>query len=448
MILKFLQYIWSLGKGLSIFLWDALLLLAPVLLLGLLLSGLIHVFVSRHAFQRWLKKDDLGAIATSAAIGVPIPLCSCSVLPVVAEMRQKGASRSSCISFLITAPETGADSILITNVFFGWVAAVARPLVSFVTAVITGLFCMKWVGADVQSKVNTAGSHTCCTQPEEPTVDEGCCPDHTESHRYLVPAEEDCFINWRRLREALSNSIRSIQKIRPQSRVTPSKGFIRIDSDSSEGIENEPLTVRTIIGHIMSYGFKNVADDILFALLVGLLLGGILYLIFPTELLDHSWAQWLSYPVMMVVSVPLYICASASTPIAAGLVAGGLSPGAGLIFLMSGPATNMATMSVVNSQFGPRFTGIYIGGVMSVTLLCGILVDIVLFLTGFQLTVNLAEEHTHAIQLIQYASLAIFVGLVIWRFRAGAFRTGWNEMTSNFQLVRTYVEDGRKTSQT
>ena len=133
----------ELGANLLDFLWETMLLLAPILLLGLFLSGLFHVFISRQAILKWLKKDDLKAISTSAAIGVPIPLCSCSVLPVVAEMRNKGASRSACMSFLITAPETGADSILITNVFFGWIAAIARPFISFVTAVVAGLSCAR-----------------------------------------------------------------------------------------------------------------------------------------------------------------------------------------------------------------------------------------------------------------------------------------------------------------
>ena len=117
-------------------------MLSPMLLLGLFLAGLIHVLISRQAILRWLRHDSLTSVTTSAAVGVPVPLCSCSVVPVVAEMRKKGASRSSCMSFLITAPETGADSILITNAFFGWVAAVVRPVISFITAVVAGIFCI------------------------------------------------------------------------------------------------------------------------------------------------------------------------------------------------------------------------------------------------------------------------------------------------------------------
>ena len=122
------------------FLWSSFLLLAPMLLLGLFLAGLIHVFISRQAILRWLRRDNLKSVASSAVVGVPMPLCSCSVVPVVAEMRRKGASRSSCMSFLITAPETGADSILVTHAFFGPIAAVVRPVISFITGVVAGIF--------------------------------------------------------------------------------------------------------------------------------------------------------------------------------------------------------------------------------------------------------------------------------------------------------------------
>lgn len=440
-----LTFFLNMTQDLGMFLWHAILLLAPVLLLGLFLSGLIHVFVSRQAFLKWLQKDDLKTIALSGAIGVPLPLCSCSVLPVVAEMRHKGASRSACMSFLITAPETGADSILITHVFFGWLAALVRPFISFVTAVITGLFCVLWSKHDTTlTKRKELITDPCCDKPV--TKDE-CCEDSSTPHKYLNPHIQDCYVSVKQLGmvtrssfSAIGNAINSIQFLR---RTTQPK----VEARSETPVNREQqLTLRKILSHVLSYGFKSVADDILFALLVGLLLGGVLYLFFPTDLLSKSWAQWLSYPVMMIVSVPLYICASASTPIAAGLVAGGLSPGAALIFLMSGPATNMATISVIGSQFGSRFASIYVSGVMGVTLVAGILVDLVLWFTGFSIAVNLGDEHAHVVQLLQYASVALFIGLVIWRFRAGALRSGWREMVGNFYSVRDYFASKRRVS--
>ena len=122
-------------------LWNSFLLLGPMLLLGLFLAGLIHVFISRDAVLRWLHRDSLKSVASSAAIGVPMPLCSCSVVPVVAEMRRKGASRSACMSFLITAPETGPIRSWSPTPFRSRGGRV-RPVISFITGVMAGIFCI------------------------------------------------------------------------------------------------------------------------------------------------------------------------------------------------------------------------------------------------------------------------------------------------------------------
>ena len=107
----------------------------------------------------------------------------------------------------------------------------------------------------------------------------------------------------------------------------------------------------SVVKHVFRYGFVEVADDILFALLVGITLGGLLYFVIPSDLMAHEYANWFAYPVMLLIGVPLYICASASTPIAAALVAKGVSPGAALVFLMTGPATNTGTIAIIVSQF-------------------------------------------------------------------------------------------------
>ena len=446
----------DLGANLLEFLWETMLLLAPILLLGLFLSGLFHVFISRQAILKWLKKDDLKAISVSAAIGVPIPLCSCSVLPVVAEMRNKGASRSSCMSFLITAPETGADSILITNVFFGWAAAIARPIISFVTAVVAGLSCAQ-LAKDEEVVERSEVVDDCCepssAQSSDPCAGasdietDDCCTEASsgEKHEYLVPAEEDCYVSFSRLRDATRRSFDSIvgalrkihflQVLRPspaQSTVEPlsSVGERGLVSDSKN---TEPLTLQKVARHVFHYGFVSIADDILFALLIGVLLGGIIYLAVPGDWMSHEYARWISYPVMLLVAMPLYICASASTPIAAALVAKGVSPGAALIFLMTGPATNTATISVILSQFGSRFASTYVIVVMAVTVAFGIGIDFLLLATGFELLVNLQQDHHHAVQVIQWVSVIAFTGLVVWRFRNGAFQRGWRDMLGNLR---------------
>ena len=428
--------------------WMAFLLLGPMLILGRLLSGLIHVFISREAILRWLRDDSLRSVSVSSAVGVPIPLCSCSVVPVVAEMRRKGASRSSCMAFLITAPETGADSILVTNAFFGFVAALVRPAISFITAVVAGVFCIGLIRDD-------SGA----VKPREEDHDHGRDQhDHHDQgrdqhdHRHaghipLTSVRDDCYVSPSAMKVMVTRWINEITTVastwRFGSRIKP--GLYReIDGEQArksgkvgeaDRVEAQypGLDFKKIVRHIMHYGFVEIADDILFALLVGIALGGVLFLVIPADLMSNDYARWLSYPVMIIVGVPLYICASASTPIAAALVARGVSPGAALIFLMTGPATNTSTIAIIMSRFGARFAAVYVTSVIAVTVVIGIAIDFMLLSTGFTITVNLLPSESPTIQFIQWGGAMALIALIIWRYRAGAMRRGYEDMMANFR---------------
>ncbi len=411
------------------FLWSSFLLLAPMLLLGLFLSGLIHVSISRQAILRWLRDDNLKSVIASSAIGVPVPLCSCSVVPVVAEMRRKGASRSSCMSFLITAPETGADSILVTNAFFGFVVAIVRPVISFITAVVAGIFCIGLIRDDRDEA--KAGDHDHC---------DDCDHDHG-SHQPLIADNDDCCVSPSQLKVLLVNWLQGIAQAagrwRLGSWVKPDFAGRQSAGDLSSGEvskDDQGLDFKKLVKHIFRYGFVEIADDILFALLVGVVLGGVLFLVIPTDLMSHEHARWLSYPVMILIGIPLYICASASTPIAAALVAKGFSPGAALIFLMTGPATNTGTIAIIVSQFGARFASIYVASVVAVTAVLGIVVDTLLLATGLTIPVNLSASHSPAIQVLQWGGAFLLIALIVWRFRAGALRSGYEDLLLNIRL--------------
>ena len=340
-----------------------------MLLLGLFLSGLIHVFISRQAILRWLRDDSLKSVTMSSAIGVPVPLCSCSVVPVVAEMRNKGASRSSCMSFLITAPETGADSILVTNAFFGPIVAIVRPIISFITAVVAGLFCIRLIRDDRDEGEASDHDHY-----------HECSHDH---HPSLIAERDDCYVSPSQLKVLLVDWLKGIAGRQSTGGSSPAE----VPTD------NQGLDFKKLVKHVFRYGFIEIADDILFALLVGVVLGGVLFLVLPSDLMAHEYARWLAYPVMVLIGIPLYICASASTPIAAALVAKGVSPGAALIFLMTGPATNTGTIAIIVSQFGSRFASIYVAAVIAVTVILGIAIDALLLAVGLAISVNLDASH-------------------------------------------------------
>ena len=411
MVLKVLQVLTSFLD----FLWLSFLLLAPMLILGLFLSGLIHVFISREAILRWLREDSLKSVSTSAAVGVPVPLCSCSVVPVVAEMRNKGASRSSCMSFLITAPETGADSILVTNAFFGFIVAIVRPFISFITAVVAGIFCIGLIRDDRDETERSDRS-----RDRGQDCDHEC--DHDHGHEPLVSGSDDCYVSPSQLKTLFFGWVRKVKHDK--------RDMVRANDKQ---ISEDDLTFKKVVRHIFRYGFVEIADDILFALIVGIALGGVIYLAIPSDLMSNAYARWLSYPVMVLVGVPLYICASASTPIAAALVAKGFSPGAAMIFLMTGPATNTGTIAIIVSQFGTRFASIYISSVIAVTVVLGIAVDILLLAIGVTIPVYLGPSESETIQLIQWGSAFAMIALIVWRFRAGAFKSGYEDMLFNIR---------------
>ncbi len=446
------------------FLYSSFLLLSPMLLLGLFLSGLLHVFISRQAVVRWFHDESLKSVSTSAAIGVPMPLCSCSVVPVVAEMRRKGASRSACMSFLITAPETGADSILVTNAFFGWIAAIVRPIISFITAVVAGIFCIGMMRGEESSSFPDAGNiqhgdddvtahgHSieqvhefgddhepdCCDENDSVCYDDqeqvpDCCDDQG-NHQTLFPGSDDCFVTPSLLKRMILEYLRVVASTISSWRFISRAN--REDTIAVNSVKEEiGIDFKTLMRHIFRYGFVEIADDILFALLVGIVLGGLIYLAIPSDLMEHGYARWLSYPAMVIFGVPLYICASASTPIAAALIAKGFSPGAALIFLMTGPATNTGTIAIIISQFGTRFASIYVGIVIVVTVVLGIAIDLLLIATGYELTVNLDVSESPALLVLQWGGALALGALIIWRFRAGALKSGYNDLLLNLKPV-------------
>ena len=433
------------------FLWSSFLLLAPMLLLGLFLAGVIHVMISRQAILRWLRHDSLKSVSTSAAVGVPIPLCSCSVVPVVADIHRKDASRSSCMSFLITAPETGADSILITNAFFGFLAAVARPVISFITAVVAGIFCIGLIRDrpaphDDHDHDDHDHDHDHRDHGHEHHGHGHEGHDHAV-HEPLMPGSDDCYVRPSQLKAALTGwARRTVQSVSERIGRRKTVTWVKPDFYRSAPAAEQPrvrrsepdkgpedLDFKHIIKHVFRYGFVEIADDILFSLLVGVALGGVLYLVIPADLMANEYARWLSYPIMVLVGVPLYICASASTPIAAALVARGVSPGAALIFLMTGPATNTGTIAIIANQFGARFASVYVTVVIVVTVAIGILVDTLVLAAGATLSVNLGAIQAPAIEALEWIGAFLLIALIVWRFKAGALKSGYQDLLSNLR---------------
>jgi len=289
---------------------------SPYLLLGFMLSGLLHVASERRPnLLDPVRGRGPRSVLLATVLGLPLPLCSCSVLPTALALRREGAGPGATSSFLITVPETDFVSVALTWGLMGPVMAVLRPLASLVTGIATGL------------AVDAVGHRAPSPDRADDSLPTACgCGDDCDH----PPADAPW---WRRA---------------------------------------------------WRFGFAEFYDDILPSLLTGLLIGAgiaaLLPLIDPSLLSDRPL---LVYAVMTLLGVPMYVCASASTPIAAGLMAGGVSPGAALVFLLVGPATNAASMLVLRREFGRLVFGVYLGGIVVVSLAMGLLLDVLLRGTGW-----------------------------------------------------------------
>ena len=292
--------------------------MAPWLLFGFLIAGLLSVFFSASYVRKHLGGKGLKSIIKAALIGVPLPLCSCGVIPVTAALRKQGAGRGAAGAFLISTPQTGVDSFLVTYSMLGWVFAIFKPVFAFITGIIGGLLIEKF-GEQDTARADQAEEH--------------CCGEHN-SKAECSCADDECLP------------------------------------------EKPRKTLREILYQTFHYGFVVLRGDIALSLLIGLIVAAVISRAVPDNYAaDTIGRSWLAMPLMMLIGIPLYVCSTASVPIAAALIVKGFSPGAALVFLITGPATNAAAVSAMWQVLGRRSTMIYLAVLAVCSLLAGLLLD-------------------------------------------------------------------------
>ncbi len=291
--------------------WVVLAEMAPYLLLGFFFAGVLSILISAEWVERHLGGRGLCQVFKASLFGVPLPLCSCGVLPVGASLRRQGASRGATTAFLLSTPQTGVDSIAVTYALLGPFIAVVRPLAALVTGFAGGALVHV---ADRHDDDEAAGAAAAGGAGQASCSLDGCC-DNEPAHRHSF-----------------------------------------LDA--------------------LRYGFLTLPRDIGKALLVGVALSGVISaLIAPDTLRAYLGGGIVPMLVAMAIGIPLYVCATASTPIAASLIVAGLSPGAALVFLVTGPATNSASLVTLWKVLGRRATILYLVTVAVGALATGIVVD-------------------------------------------------------------------------
>ncbi|MFH1974902.1 MAG: SO_0444 family Cu/Zn efflux transporter [Pseudomonadota bacterium] len=292
--------------------WHMFLESSIYMLFGFFCAGLIYAYVKTEMVGQYLGKGKIKSVFLSALIGIPMPLCSCGVVPAAAGLKKQGANNGATLAFLISTPETGVDSIPITYALIDPLMAVIRPVVAFISAVTAGLI------------ENFMGENNSPAKLTHEAPVNGCCD---------IPANS--------------------KKLKP-NHITSSKIFIGL-----------------------KYAFIDLLGDIGKWFVLGIFIAGLISYYIPDNLIEsYLGNNILAMFVMLITGIPMYVCATSSTPIAAALILKGLNPGAALVFLLAGPATNIASLSMVYKILGKKAMLIYLASISICALTFGFLTDL------------------------------------------------------------------------
>lgn len=319
--------------------------MAPYILFGLLFAGILHELVPESIVTKHLGKESVSSVVKATLFGIPLPVCSCGVVPLATSIKKSGASRGATLSFLISTPITGVDSILATYGIFGWIFTLYRVFSSMVIAMVAGIL------------TNIFDKET--YEEEKPKM------------------------NWSKEEEVKSCC-----------------------SASSCEAETEKRSFSVI--KALKYAFVTLLGDIAKPLFWGLILGALITAAIPQNLsellVEYSW---ISYLIVIVIAVPMYVCATASLPIAAALMLSGVSAGAAFVFLSAGPATNTVTISVVKKMLGNKSLYIYLGSIVLGSILFGVGLDYIFSVSEIN-PKSLLHLHEEA------GMIAVFSSVVLW----------------------------------
>lgn len=340
--------------------WRIYLDVAVYMLFGFFMAGILYVFFKPDKIKKYLGTGKIRPVILSALFGIPIPLCSCGVVPVAAGLKKQGANNGAALSFMIATPESGVDSIAVSWAMLDPIMTVIRPVAGFITAIATGI---------VQNYFGINGPDAQAKPEKSPEKTIGGCA-------------------------CSSNCCTAVKK------------------------DTESLSERLWSG--LKYAFGELLSDITKPFIIGIFIAGLITFFFPEDL--TIWAnehQFLSMLMMLAAGIPMYVCATSSTPIAAALILKGLNPGAALVFLLAGPATNAATMNIVKTIFNTRALIIYLSMIAVCSLAMGFMLDWIYVLSGTQAGATIGRASEIIPYPVQLAGALMLTLLMVWNGISG-----------------------------
>lgn len=326
------------------------------LMIGFLCAGILKAFVRTETVVKYIGQPTISSVIKASFIGAPMPLCSCSVIPMAVSLNKSGASKGATVSFLVSAPETGVDSIAISYAMLDPLMTVFRPFAAFFSALFSGL---------LENTLFRKKNDLSLSAPVSSLdVEADCVTDNCHCH-----GEEN----------TVEKKIGLLPKLK---------------------------------GGIL-YAFTDLLGDIAYYLVIGLVISGIISSVLPEDFfLTYLHNEFLTMLIMLVVGIPTYVCSSASTPIAAALILKGVSPGAALVFLLAGPATNISTMGVVKNMLGKGSFVSYILSISAAAIFFGYLLNALYSYFAIPIIVNLGSASEIVPDWIKFGSAALLLPLL------------------------------------
>jgi len=306
-------------------------MMAPWLVFGFLMAGIIAVWIPRSWVNRMMGgTSGIGGILRAVAIGVPLPVCSCGVLPIAAGLRKHGAGKGPTAALLVSTPQTGIDSILATYALMGPVFAVARPVAAALTGIIGGMVVSAVGGEDAEAVA----------------------------------------------------------------------------------VEDSTATSRGIKA-IFWQAYRRLLGSVAKPLAIGLAISALVTVLVPDNFFTDAFHgnDWIAMPVMALVGFPMYVCSTASIPIAASLIAKGVSPGAAFVFLMVGPAMNAMSLTTVSALVGRKAAIAYLVTILVGAILCGVVINLI---PGAASTTTMATSACHKLSVVHWASAALLAVMMVY----------------------------------
>ena len=343
--------------------------MAIYILFGLLIAGILHELIPEEFIKKHLGKNSLGSVIKATLFGIPIPVCSCGVIPLATALQKSGASKGAVLSFLISTPITGIDSILATFGMFGWLFTIYRIITSIMLAMIAGIL-----------------------------------------------------VNFEKEKKEIRHWTLDIEKVSKNLKSnTPNITFQAANPQNiscSDGCGCEEKKRKFSFTNALKYGFITLLGDIAKPLFWGLIIGAAITVAIPENLSSYlSENVWLSYLLAVAIAVPMYVCATASLPIAAALILNGVSAGAAFVFLSAGPATNTVTIGVVKKMLGSKAVAIYLGVIALGSVIFGLGLDWLFKDIDVKSIVHIEEKPS----IFMIASSFILWALILYHFAKKRF---------------------------